>query len=264
MKTNIEIKIVAEPTMALCSELSEMQKAVWEMSDLDTIPPWRLFIAPKVGSHLIVAFEGEKPVAHGVFTHAVEKGKAQPYLYLDLVGVLAAYRNQKLGERIIEKSRELARNNGYASIQWTYDPLESANANLYIRKLGAQAVAYYPDYYGELSGKRHQGSASDRFLAVMGLQAKPYQHTPAQLVIELDSYEKYDAVMKATPQSLAIEVPLDMPLIVKSDPERGQEIRLATRRIFQDLLRRKYKIRGFHRDGGRNYYVAYGFLHPEV
>jgi predicted GNAT superfamily acetyltransferase len=49
-----------------------------------------------------------------------------------------------------------------AEVWWTYPPLEGKNANLYLRKAGAVAVAYLPGVYGEQPGI-YRGLSTHRF-----------------------------------------------------------------------------------------------------
>lgn len=43
-----------------------------------------------------------------------------------------------------------AKQNGYNSMKWLYDPERGGNASLNIRKLGAMAEEFYIDKYGEM------------------------------------------------------------------------------------------------------------------
>jgi len=98
-------------------------------------------------------------------THAVRD--AGPFLYLDMVGVMPKWRGASIGERLLHSCWTAAVDRGIPSIEWTYDPLEGANANLYIRKLGAIGVRFYPNYYGDLSGDRHAVGPTDRLWVTM-------------------------------------------------------------------------------------------------
>ncbi len=236
--------------------MAEQQKIIWEMSDLDSMPPWKILIAPKVGGLLIVAFDRENPIAHAIFTHAHDDLNSKPYLYLDMIGVLPEHQGHKIGEDIILKSREFAGNNDYTSIQWTFDPLEGANANLYIGKLGATVTTFYPNYYGELTGRRHQGSVTDRFLAKLepGAQPKDYQNIDA--FITQQTYNRYESLIAQNPGTVAIEFPADLHALLSENGEKAHNIRQSTGNIFMALLSNEYCINGFLRKEESNYYVA--------
>ncbi len=135
------------------------------MLDLDILPPWKIRLTPKLGGEIVVAYADAVPAGFALLTYAVEPIQfGEPYLYLDMVGVVPASQGTKIGERLLTACVSIAAQRGLRSLKWTFDPLEGANANLYIRKLGAVGVAFYPNYYGELSGARHAGAPTDRLL----------------------------------------------------------------------------------------------------
>lgn len=201
------IEIPNHVSMGLCKKLAEIQKKVWGWKDIDSLPPWKLFVTPKIGGILIIAYHKETPIAFGFFTRAIEKDTKRQYLYLDMLGVLPKYQNHKLGEKILRKAQTLAKMEGLSGIQWTYDPLEGANGNLYIRKLGAVVSEYYEDYYGSLSGKQHKGSATDRFWAELRSDALPSEFPNAEMTITQQRYQDYDKSIKCLPGIIAVEIP---------------------------------------------------------
>lgn len=256
MNEEYKIKIIESPSIEFCNKLSEQQKIVWGIADIEIIPPWKIFITPKIGGLLIAAFDHKNPVAHAIFTHAHENLKTKPYLYLDLIGVLPEYQNHKIAEKIILKALEFAKSNGYTSIQWTYDPLEGANANVYIRKLGAIVTKFLPGYYGELTGKRQRGLKTDRFLVKLETKIQPKEHKKIDITITQQEYNQYEALIMQNPNSVAIEFPADLNTILSENAERAQNIRRLTGIIFDDLLHKGYCINGFMKNEGNNYYVA--------
>ena len=256
MANAYRIEICSTPSMELCTVLSEQQKIVWGMSDRDRMPPWKLFITPKLGGLLIVAFDQETPVAHAIFTHAHERHTSPPYLYLDMMGVLPEHQNNHIGEHIILASKQIAQDHGYTSIQWTYDPLEGANANVYIRKLGATVSTFYPDYYGELTGTRQHGTKTDRFLAILKPDAQPKVHQCVDAAITQELYDQYEVLMTTHPKTVAIEIPVDLHAMLAEDAEKAHAVRHATSLIFEFLFKQGYQISGFMRRDHGNYYIA--------
>jgi predicted GNAT superfamily acetyltransferase len=117
MNKKYRIEVNKNISMSLCRQLSQMQKVVWEMSDGDTLPPWKLFITPEIGGFIIVAYDNNKPIAHAIFTHAVSRDSIKAYLYLDMIGVLPEYQGQKIGEIILRRAQELARKYKHFAIQ---------------------------------------------------------------------------------------------------------------------------------------------------
>src|SRR5206468_12161665 len=60
--------------------------------------------------------------------------------------------------------REEALARGVALITWTYDPLQVRNANLNLRRLGASAPEFQPDFYGITTSSLHHGLPTDRLI----------------------------------------------------------------------------------------------------
>src|SRR5574337_1094108 len=78
-----------------------------------------------------------------------------------LMAVEARHRDRGLGFRMKLAHRKLALGQGIKSICWTYDPLQSRNASLNIRRLGATVDEYVPNCYGDFASRIERGLASD-------------------------------------------------------------------------------------------------------
>ena len=169
----IRIERIPEPDRGLCLSLRELMRTVWSMSDIDLLPPWKIFVTPRTGGELLVVYadgEIDGPVGFALLSYATDGRR--PFLYMDMIGVLERLRNLSVAERMIDFASKLADERGVPSIQWTYDPLQGANANLYIRKCGAVGTRFYHDYYGELSGAAH-GGTTDRLLVKLERGPRP-------------------------------------------------------------------------------------------
>jgi predicted GNAT superfamily acetyltransferase len=81
-----------------------------------------------------------------------------------MMAVNARYRDQGVGFRMKLAHRKLALQQGIKAICWTYDPLQSRNATLNLRRLGARVVEYIPDCYGHFASVIEKGLPSDRFV----------------------------------------------------------------------------------------------------
>ena len=70
-----------------------------------------------------------------------------------------------LGVRASEKtSLGLGLARGLGLVTWTFDPMRVANARLNLRRLGAVAREFLPNFYGTTSSALHHGLATDRLL----------------------------------------------------------------------------------------------------
>lgn len=90
----------------------------------------------------------------------------QLYHYLHALAVRPEYQNHRVGHRLMNYYRDEAARLGLAEIRWTFDPLQSKNAMLYVRRLGARPDRYHSHYYGQMSDAVNEGLETDRVRAV--------------------------------------------------------------------------------------------------
>jgi len=72
-------------------------------------------------------------------------------------------RGRGIGVALKLRQRALCLEHGVDEIRWTYDPLIRRNARMNLVRLGAEVIAYHPDFYGELRDAISSGDRSDRF-----------------------------------------------------------------------------------------------------
>lgn len=249
------IEIPNDVRMSLCERLVKLQKDIWQLSDRDVLPPWKLFITPKIGNILMIGFKSKKPVALAVFTMALDKASNEPYLYLDMIGVSPKHEGCGLAFNMLKRAKAIARKRNLKSIRWTYDPLMANNANLYIKKLGATVNKYYEDYYTNLSGI-NSGIPIDRLWAVLPTKSRRKTSKAPSITISINDYPKTSILIKPMTRSIAIEIPDNIVDIKRRSVKNAINVRLASRKTFQTLFSRGYIINGFCRKNGRNFYIA--------
>lgn len=91
-------------------------------------------------------------------------GEAGPNLHSHAAGVIAHRAGHGIGEAIKLHQWRWAKDNGFSTITWTFDPLVRRNAWFNIVKLGVQVLGYHPNFYGELADGINAGEQSDRVL----------------------------------------------------------------------------------------------------
>ncbi|KXG44222.1 GNAT family N-acetyltransferase [Tepidibacillus infernus] len=148
-------------------KVQELEKLVWGMKEI--VPTHQTLTAVKNGGLVLGAFHKEKLVGFQ-YSFAGFNGK-EAYLCSHMLAIHPDYRHQKIGERLKRVQRDEALKLGYRLITWTYDPLESVNANLNIGKLGAITNTYIENAYGEMNDPLNRGLASDRFLVEWWLES---------------------------------------------------------------------------------------------
>jgi predicted GNAT superfamily acetyltransferase len=168
MTSQIQIrKCTALPDFHRCVEI---QKAVWNESDLETEPCATFVVANQTGGQVLGAFDGPTMVG---FTMALVgvRGKT-PYLHSHMTGVLPEFRDRKIGRALKLFQREEALSRDIRLIEWTFDPLETRNAHFNLNRLGAIVRTYIPDFYGITSSPLHRNLPTDRLLAEWHLDSK--------------------------------------------------------------------------------------------
>ncbi|WP_448809123.1 hypothetical protein [Agromyces bauzanensis] len=72
-------------------------------------------------------------------------------------------RGRGIGVALKLRQRAVCLANGITEMRWTYDPLIRRNARMNLVRLGAEVLAFLPDFYGELRDAITGADRSDRF-----------------------------------------------------------------------------------------------------
>lgn len=114
-------------------------------------PAHQLIAAEKCGGIILGAFRDGEAVG---FSYAFPGHRlGDVWLHSHQTGVQAGRRNHGVGATLKWLQRWLAREEGYAAISWTFDPLQSRNAFFNFAKLGVVAQTYKIDCYGRFPGQ---------------------------------------------------------------------------------------------------------------
>jgi len=168
MIPNIQIrKCTSLPDFHRCVEL---QKQVWNESDLETEPYTTFVVANQTGGQVLGAFDG--PTMVGFTMALVGVREKISYLHSHMTGVLPEYRDRKIGRALKLFQREEALSRDIRLIEWTFDPLETRNAHFNLNRLGAIVRTYIPNFYGITSSPLHRNLPTDRLLAEWHLDSK--------------------------------------------------------------------------------------------
>src|SRR5436190_8001957 len=141
----------------------ELERDIWGPGYDDVVPVPILAITVRRGGILIGAFEGDRLVGFVYSIPGIKHNK--PTQWSHMLGVIAEYRSAGLGRelKLLQRDRALAMN--LELIEWTYDPLQAANAHLNFAKLGVVVGEYEENVYGESASPLHRGNPTDRFVA---------------------------------------------------------------------------------------------------
>ena len=229
-----------------CHELAEMracldlQKEVWNFTDIELVPLRMFVLAAKIGGQVIGAFEGGEMLAFALAIPGAYAGHS--YLHSHMLAVREEYRNGGLGRRVKLFQREDALARGFELIEWTFDPLEIKNAYLNIEKLGAIARRYHENQYGITSSPLQGGLPSDRLVAEWWLKSKR-----VETLLNTGKYPAFETVKKISLPAQIYEW--------KTCPatrDRAKEVQSRNREQFQKAFADGLAVLGYERDAQRN------------
>jgi predicted GNAT superfamily acetyltransferase len=186
-----------------------------------------------------------------------------------MAGVAPAYRNQKLGYQLKLAQREHVLAQGLDLITWTFDTLESRNAALNFRKLGATCQTYVRDLYGSMRDALNVALPSDRFQVdwhiasahvshrLRGAPSPPRAEGAVVLNRPLPGDPPHPAEVSLPIQGprLLIQIPAQFQAIKALDIELARVWRLHTRTLFEAAFAEGYVVTDLLFDGGQSYYL---------
>jgi predicted GNAT superfamily acetyltransferase len=229
-----------------CHELAEMraclelQKEVWNFTDIELVPLRVFVVADKIGGQVIGAFEGSELLAFALALPGAYRGHS--YLHSHMLAVREEYRNGGLGRRVKLFQRENALARGFELIEWTFDPLEIKNAYLNIEKLGAIARRYHLNQYGITSSPLQGGLPSDRLVAEWWLKSRR-----VEALLNTGKYPAFETVAKVSVPAQIYEWKTSA-----ATRERAKEVQTGNREKFLRAFGDGLAVLGYERDAQRN------------
>ena len=247
----------------------DLQRRVWQSDDLEVTPMHVLLTVAKNGGVVLGAFSGEQLIGFvfGFLGAGEHRFGPEAPVAVKLkhcshqMAVLPEWQSRGVGFALKTAQRKAVRNQGLRLITWTYDPLESKNAYLNIRKLGAVCNTYLVDLYGELRDGLNQGLATDRFRVDWWIDSRRVEtrlssNRPALQLrnyldadVEILNPATFDARGLAVPAAIVqplqayrglIEFPSTFQSIKHADGDLARAWREQIRSICVDAFRRGY------------------------
>jgi predicted GNAT superfamily acetyltransferase len=266
------------------AEVENLQRVVWP--DPTTIVYRNTMLnLVRNGGQVIGALEGDKLVGFVLSYLGNEHpdtdrpAMANLKLVSQRMAILPEYRDRGIGYDLKMAQRANAVKLGIRLITWTFDPLQTRNAHLNIRKLGAIVRQYWRDYYGNMPSPQVVLGSSDRLVAewwVTGHRAEQ-RANGTRTALALPAYtstatilnpSKADSSGFSAPSNFAslpqgmvalVEVPENYNGMVESQPTLAREWRFHTREILEQTLAAGYTVtdfvRGEHEGRLRSFYA---------
>ncbi len=171
-------------------------------------------------------------------------------LHSHVAGVARDAQGRGVGTSLKLHQRDWARAAGIGQIAWTYDPLVRRNGWFNLEKLGARAVAYYPNFYGSMVDELNGADETDRCLIRWDLDGEARRAgvssgEPVRLLEESDDHRPIildlDAGGSAAPGVLMCQVPADVVSMRAEQPELARQWRLALRQTMGRAMQSGYE-----------------------
>jgi len=249
-------------------EVIELEKCVWGYPDSEEAVPLPMLAAGvRRGAIVLGAFEGDSMVAACYSFPAVKARRLIHWSHM--LGVIEGYRERGIARLLKLAQRKRALAMGIDLIEWTFDPLQAANAHFNIVRLGAIVEEYEINVYGESSSPLWSGSESDRFIAQWNI-CEPHVERrltrsgpvirasdtmSAARVLEAQSVppllEPGPPDLEQEGRRLCAEIPAVFAPIQAERPELARRWRAATRSVFTTYLGRGYRVLDFWLDSVR-------------
>ncbi len=165
-----DIKIRLLSTISEIDQVVALQRQEWD-DPATVIYSHMLLSLVRNGSPLIGALDGDRVVGFvlgylGIDALDTDRpAMANLKLCSQRMTVLPEYRNEGLGYKLKLAQRDFAIRQGVRLITWTFDPMNSRNAHLNIRKLGCVIQDYEINFYGTQPSPLVRNGQSDRLVA---------------------------------------------------------------------------------------------------
>jgi len=264
----IDIRILETPEDLRAVE--DLQRLIWTGNDTEIVPV-HLFRAVVHNGGLVMGAYAEGQLVGFVFGFIgidTRDGLTRIIHASHMAGVHPNFRDSGLGFKLKRAQWQMVRHQGIDLITWTYDPLQSRNANLNIAKLGAVCNTYFPNYYGEMWDGINLGMPSDRFQVDWWVSSNRVKgkmkekkikkvHPSDYLTAEIPAINNTElddgGLLKPVdcdltiPDSdlLLLEIPSDIQGLKVSDPDLGIMWSYHVRSRFIDLFRHGYFVTDF-------------------
>ncbi|HET9092401.1 MAG TPA: hypothetical protein VFN50_08325 [Acidimicrobiales bacterium] len=175
-------------------------------------------------------------------------------LHSHLTGVERSARGRGVGLALKLHQRAWARERRIASITWTFDPLQRANAWFNLVRLGAVAERYLENLYGRMDDSVNGDDDSDRLLVrwdVSGDDPGAPRRAPSGSAPVLVAGSDGRPVETPAPAArrVAVAVPADVEALRRRDPVAVGLWRSATRRLIGGALSGNGRLLGLDEEG---------------
>ena len=214
------------------------------------------------GGQVLGAFRRDEIV--GAQVGLVGLGEGRPTLHSHITGVLEEVQHHGVGLLLKTAQREWCLERGIEKVTWTFDPMVARNAYFNLVKLGALAVRFHREYYGDMEDAFNRGDRTDRLEVVWELESERVRRAlggagsrergePAEAapvwVRDADGLPLREH-LEDSPTKIVVTVPPTYHAMRGDDPDRARRWRDAVADALEDAFGRGYRAVSFVRDSG--------------
>lgn len=254
-----EVSIRNLQTVTELEKVRELEALIWSLED--SVPVNQTVAAVKNGGFVLGAFLHEKLIGFQYSFPGFDGVNA--YLCSHSLGIHPDFRAFGVGENLKWAQKKMALLKGYELITWTYDPLETVNANLNLHKLGGVCCTYMEDVYGEMNDGLNSGMATDRFLVEWRLKSDGVKRDLDQDALHVISTDQFnenltpvEIHLNLTPDTLFVSVPGNFQKIKTIDFPLAKQWRETTRKAFIHYFHKGYIATDLRKEKENHYYYV--------
>ncbi|HUY60654.1 MAG TPA: GNAT family N-acetyltransferase [Candidatus Dormibacteraeota bacterium] len=220
--------------LADCERVTALHATIWGNAELAP-PASMLRTIADAGGIVLLAEMAHEPVGF-CYGFPGQGRRGERYHRSHAAGVLPRLRDQGIGWQLKQAQRRAALRQGLDRMIWTFDPLQTRNANFNLDRLGACARGYHRDYYGARQDAFNGGLPTDR-LVVDWFLAGPAAAARRQVA--------------ALDLPAPVPVPPDLRRQVETDPAGARRQHRRLRRQLEAGLAAGLAVVSFDRAAGR-------------
>jgi predicted GNAT superfamily acetyltransferase len=220
--------------------------------DVDVVPGWMMLTVVLNGGLALGAFIDDELAG---FSYAFPGYDGRDvYLYSSGLVVRSRHESRGIGRALKLAQRDLALAQGYRRIRWTTGSLASRPLYLYLAHLGAIVVGISPELFAPF----RPSSVADEVHIEWQLDPGPFEaHAHASSSARREQPPRIVTTTRPVGPGLrtimdvraeppvddryGLELPWDLGLLERQEPEAARQWRLAVRHILTELLSREYQ-----------------------
>lgn len=226
------------------------------------IAPDLLRALSHAGNYVAAAYHDDEMV--GAATGFLGLHHDRVGLHSHVLGVRGDLRSRHVGFALKQHQRAWALGRDIDTVTWTFDPLVRRNAYFNLGRLGADAAAYHPNFYGVMEDEFNDGDESDRLVALWTLDGDKARRASegrlpepdiqalidggACVALDADEQGRPVATQPEPPTTLC-RIPEDIVAIRNDDAGLAHDWRMALRETLGAAMRQGARPTAFARSG---------------